>query len=413
MSFKKWVRAVQFEFHCGERTRREACGATGRDPISDTRLHLWFLGRVGSPCGGIRTPNSYAHFFTGVSLRTTRSNFFRAGLRAPPPTAMASSDLRRLEIGNVVIELPPSVKVTYGEGGRAELHLNAFTGSLTVLPSAASMSVKRAAASIDSEEDFAKRSRLETPVDSLEASGNVAEEVSATRTVPGHFFRNGGGGPSDSSDEDEAEAPVAQPRNLSWDELMEEATDAPPAAGGPSTAAAAPVAPPQPLPADGGVLQHPAATATAAAAAGVRAVPYLASHEVEEEEERAEAAKQLEPPQAVQAHPAGPPSLGPTAAAVAAALLATPPSPDRWDAASPSGAVLSSGLPNMDICAVLGGEAAAEPLSGSAGAPSAEEGSSASALAVGESVPADAFPFTREEPLAEWEWVRDGLVMAA
>ena len=313
---------------------------------------------------------------------------------------MASSDLRRLEIGNVVIELPPSVKVTYGEGGRAELHLNAFTGSLTVLPPAASMSVKRAAASIDSEEDFAKRSRLETPVDSLEASGNVAEEVSATRTVPGHFFRNGGGGPSDSSDEDEAEAPVAQPRNLSWDELMEEATDAPPAAGGPSTAAAAPV-------------QHPAATATAAAAAGVRAVPYLASHEVEEEGERAEAAKQLEPPQATQAHPAGPPSLGPTAAAVAAALLATPPSPDRWDAASPSGAVLSTGLPNMDICAVLGGEAAAEPLSGSAGAPSAEEGSSASALAVGESVPADAFPFTREEPLAEWEWVRDGLVMAA
>ena len=325
---------------------------------------------------------------------------FSRGTESAPPTAMASSDLKRLEIGNVVIELPPSVKVTYGEGGRAELHLNAFTGSLTVLPPAASMSVKRAAASIDSEEDFAKRSRLETPVDSLEASGNVAEEVSATRTVPGHFFRNGGGGPSDSSDEDEAEAPVAQPRNLSWDELMEEATDAPPAAGGPSTAAAAPV-------------QHPAATATAAAAAGVRAVPYLASHEVEEEEERAEAAKQLEPPQAAQAHPAGPPSLGPTAAAVAAALLATPPSPDRWDAASPSGAVLSAGLPNMDICAVLGGEAAAEPLSGSAGAPSAEEGSSASALAVGESVPADAFPFTREEPLAEWEWVRDGLVMAA
>ena len=24
MSFKKWVRAVHFEFHCGERTRREA-----------------------------------------------------------------------------------------------------------------------------------------------------------------------------------------------------------------------------------------------------------------------------------------------------------------------------------------------------------------------------------------------------
>ena len=56
----------------------------------------------------------------------------------------ASSDLRHLKIGNVVIELPPSAKVTYGEGGRAELHLNAFTGSLTVLPTAASMSVKRA-----------------------------------------------------------------------------------------------------------------------------------------------------------------------------------------------------------------------------------------------------------------------------
>jgi hypothetical protein len=56
----------------------------------------------------------------------------------------ASSDLRHLKIGNVVIELPPSAKVTYGEGGRAELHLNAFTGSLTVLPPAASMSVKRA-----------------------------------------------------------------------------------------------------------------------------------------------------------------------------------------------------------------------------------------------------------------------------
>jgi hypothetical protein len=24
-------------------------------------------------------------------------------------------------------------------------------------------------------------------------------------------------------------------------------------------------------------------------------------------------------------------------------------------------------------------------------------------------VPTDAFPFSREEPLAEWEWVRDGL----
>ena len=45
MSFKKWVRAVQFEFHCGERTRREASVShptAGRDPISDTRLHLWF-----------------------------------------------------------------------------------------------------------------------------------------------------------------------------------------------------------------------------------------------------------------------------------------------------------------------------------------------------------------------------------
>jgi hypothetical protein len=329
---------------------------------------------------------------------------------------MASSDLRRLEIGNVVIELPPSAKITYGEGGRAELHLNAFTGSLTVLPPADSMSVKRAAASMDSEED-AKRSRLETPVDSLEASGNVADEVSATRTVPGHFFRNGGGGPSDSSDEDEAEAPVAQPRNLSWDELMEETTDAPPAAAGPSTAAAAPVAPPQPLPADGGVLQQHAA------AAGVRAEPYLASHDDDEEEQRAEAAKQHEPPQAAQAHPDGPPSLGPTAAAVAAALLATPPSPEeRWDAASPTGAVLSYDLPNMDKGAVLSGEVAAEPLSGRAGAPSVEggsdlpnmeEGSSASALADGKIVPADAFPFSREEPLAEWEWVRDGLVMAA
>jgi len=333
--------------------------------------------------------------------RETKKLFYARSVRSAHRRQqyMASADLRRLEIGNVVIELPPSAKVTYGEGGRAELHLNAFTGSLTILPPAASMSVKRAAASIDSEED-AKRSRLETPVDSLEASGNVADEVSATRTVPGHFFRNGGGGPSDSSDEDEAEAPVAQPRNLSWDELMEETTDAPPAAAGLSTAAAAPVAPPQPLPADGGVLQQPTAEA---AAAGVRAA----------EEERAEAAQQHEPPQAAQAHPDGPPPLGPTAAAVAAALLATPPSPEHWDAASPTGAVLSSDLPNMDKGAVLSGEVAAEPLSGRAGAPSVEEGSSASALADGKSVPADAFPFSREEPLAEWEWVRDGLVMAA
>ena len=53
------------------------------------RLHLWFLGRVGSPCGGIRTPNFYAHLFTpGAKHPMLRSRL--AIVRPPPRSAIVS-----------------------------------------------------------------------------------------------------------------------------------------------------------------------------------------------------------------------------------------------------------------------------------------------------------------------------------
>ena len=57
--------AVQYQFHCGgepcgKRTRRDERGVShptaGRDPISDMRLHVWFLGRVGSPAAASEPP---------------------------------------------------------------------------------------------------------------------------------------------------------------------------------------------------------------------------------------------------------------------------------------------------------------------------------------------------------------------
>ena len=74
--------AVQFHWHCAlpfalrraHAQRGVSHPTTGRDPISDTRLHLWFLGRVGSPCGGIRTPNFYAHLFIHNTPTRKRSH---------------------------------------------------------------------------------------------------------------------------------------------------------------------------------------------------------------------------------------------------------------------------------------------------------------------------------------------------
>ena len=84
----------------------------------------------------------------------------------------------------------------------------------------------------------------------------------------------------------------------------------------------------------------------------------------DEAEERGEAAQGTQAPVAV-------PTFGATASEVAAALLATPPS--------------------------QGAPAEAAPL-----APEDEGPAAPSA----ESAPADAFPYARDEPLLEWEWVR-------
>ena len=278
-----------------------------------------------------------------------------------------------VECGNIRVELPSSAKVSYGEGGRMQLTLTNFTGTITLVPP--TTAAKRVASG-DSEESASfggKRLRHETPVDGSEASASVdaAADASATRTAPGnntHFFRNGGGGPSQDSDDEEEEAPAAGPaRNLVWDELMD--TTAEP--GGRSSASGAAAATTadsemakpsaQPPPYEG-PTQAAAATAAEDEAGEAGEAGEVAAAAADDDDDDVDA------PQATQA------PLVPVASDVAAALLATPPeaTPPAADADADAG---SAAMAAPDAEAVAGGGCAA-------------------------------FPFARDASLDEWEWVR-------